>query len=425
MHREFEAVQSSFETFVEQPDDSTLLIEMSDNDAVPVLKMLQLLDQQQGDAIFLIFPFACSAIDTYVQTCMDALGRQIEEVNRARAEHGEALWPLLPLACCDPRRAPQDRLRDAVVHIRALVSKHAKVVWAWLPSPLGDAAGFAHVMMQWLALSGFEDWMEGHRFCIRDDRYHPCLIPLARERKAEHVSILSVDFSSENATRNLVEVANDEAQPIAQRMQALMQIAAIDLAHGRLPDAQRKYRALYAFHAEGQDATGCAMALQGLGDTALRHGSQREAKQWYLRALQAGLKGRNLLAVINSLMAAGHCCSALGEHARSAVYFDLASCAAGRLMLVHTKVEAMEKAGAALLACGNGAQAAKRWIDAKGLCQQFGCARQHDRIVDRIVSLYAKAGLKDEARAYELEKKRFGTPRERDAQNAARYESGS
>lgn len=44
MHREFAAVQSSIETFVEQPDNPTLLIEMSDNDAVPVLKMLHSLD---------------------------------------------------------------------------------------------------------------------------------------------------------------------------------------------------------------------------------------------------------------------------------------------------------------------------------------------------------------------------------------------
>ncbi|TAM50391.1 MAG: hypothetical protein EPN57_21560 [Paraburkholderia sp.] len=424
MHREFAAVQSSIETFVEQPDNPTLLIEMSDNDAVPVLKMLHSLDERLGDAIFLIFPFACNAVATYVQTCVDALRRQIEEVNRVRAKHGEALWPLLPLACSDPRRTPQDRLSEAVMHIRALVAEHAKVVWAWIPSLLGDAAGFANVMMQ-LALSGFEDWMEGHRFCIRDDRYHPILIPLARERKAEHALILSADFSSENATRNLVGVANDEAQPIAQRMQALMQIAAIDLAHDRLPDAQRKYRALYAFHAERQDATGCAMALYGLGDIALRHGSQREAKEWYLQALLAGLDGGNLLAVINSLMAVGNCCSALSEPARSAVYFDLASCAAGRLMLVHTKVEAMEKAGAALLACGNVAQAAKRWIDAKGLCEQFGCERLHDSIVDRLVSLYAKAGLKNEARAYEQDKKRFRTSRERDAVNTARYENGS
>lgn len=404
MYREFAAVESSIEAFVEQPDDPTLLLEMADNDVVPVLKMLHSLDQHVGDAIFLTFPFVCDAVDTYLQACMEALGRQIDEENQARIGRGEVCWPLLPLSCADPRRAPADRLRDTAMHIQALVPQGTKVVWSWLPSRIGDVSGFASMVRHLLALNGFDDWMEGHRFCIRDDREHPCLIPLARARKAEHVLILPVDFSSAKATRNLVDVANDTAQPIAQRMGALMQIAAIDLAHGSLPEAQRKYRALHAFHAERQDPTGCAMALQGLGDVALRRGAQLDAKTWYLRALPMALDGRNLLVVLNALMAVANCCDALGEHAQAAVYFDLASGAAGRLMLVHTKIEAMVKAGAALLACGKASEAARNWIDAKGLCEQFRCERQRYGILDRLVSLYAKAGLKTEARAYEQEK---------------------
>ncbi|MDR6501907.1 hypothetical protein J2785_005087 [Burkholderia ambifaria] len=404
MHREFSVIESSIETFIEQPDDPTLLLEATDNDVVPVLKMMQSLDERVGDAIFLIFPFPCDLADVYLQTCMERLARQIDEESRARVERGEAGWPPLPLTCTDPRHAPAQRLRGAVMHVHTLMPAGTKVVWAWLPSPMGDFGGFAKMVLQCLALNGFEDWMEGHRFCIRDDRKHPCLIPLAREKKAEHVLILAVDFSSEKATRHLVDMANDAAHPIEQRMGALMQIAGIDLAHGRLPEAQRKYYALFAFHAERKDSTGCAVALHGLGDVALRHGSPSDARDWYVRALPAALDGRNLLVVLNALMATGSCCGTLGEHAKAATYFDLASGAAGRLMLVHTKIEAMEKGGVALLACGKAAEAAKSWIAAKGLCEQFGCERQRISLLDRLVSLYGNAGLKTEARAYELEK---------------------
>lgn len=404
MHREFSAIESSLEAFIEQPDDPTLLIEATDNDLVPVLKMMQSLDERLGDAVFLNFPFPCDSADAYLQTCMESLARQIDDASSARIERGETGWPPLPLTCTDPRRASATRLRDAVMHVRTLMPEGTKVVWAWLPSPMGDFGGFAKLVLQCLALNGFEEWMEGHRFCIRDDRKHPCLIPLARDRKAEHVLILPVDFSSEIATRHLVDIANDAAHPIEQRMGALMQIAGIDLAHGRLPDAQRKYYALFSFHAERKDSTGCAVALHGLGDVALRHGSPRDAKDWYLRALPAALDGRNLMVVLNALMATAGCCNTLGEHAKAATYFDLASGAAGRLMLVHTKIEAMEKGGVALLACGQAAEAAKSWIAAKGLCEQFGCERQRISLLDRLVSLYGNAGLKIEARAYELEK---------------------
>ncbi|KVG51744.1 hypothetical protein WJ33_11100 [Burkholderia ubonensis] len=84
-------------------------------------------------------------------------------------------------------------------------------------------------------------------------------------------------------------------------------------------------------------------------------------------------------------------------------------------MLVHTKIEAMEKAGIALLACGKAAEAANSWIGAKGLCAQFGCERQRCSFLDRLVSLYAKAGLKTEARAYELEKDPLFAARQRGA----------
>ncbi|KVG51743.1 hypothetical protein WJ33_11095 [Burkholderia ubonensis] len=268
MHREFAAIESSLAAFIDQPDDPTLLLEATDNDIVPVLKMMQSLDERVGDAIFLFFPFPCDSADAYLQACMEALACQIDDESTARVERGGERWLPLPLTCTDPRRAPAQRLRDAVVHVRTLIPEGDKVVWAWLPSSLGETGGFAKLVLQLLALNGFEAWMEGHRFCIRDDRNHPCLIPLARERRAEHVLILPVDFSSKKATLNLVDVANDAAQPIAQRMGALMQIAAIDLAHGRLRDAQRKYHTLFAFHAERQDATGCAVALHGLGAVA-------------------------------------------------------------------------------------------------------------------------------------------------------------
>ncbi|WP_446901708.1 hypothetical protein [Burkholderia sp. YIM B11467] len=423
MHREFATIESSLEAFIDQPDDPTLLLEATDNDIVPVLKMMQSLDERVGDAIFLIFPFPCDSVDAYLQTCMAALARQIDDESNARVERGEKGWPPLPLTCTDQRRSPVQRLRDAIAHVHTLVPERVKVVWAWLPSPMGDFGGFAKLVLQCLALNGFEDWMEGHRFCIRDDRKHPCLIPLAREKKAEHVLILLVDFSSEKATRNLVDIANDAAHPIEQRMGALMQIAGIDLAHGRLPDAQRKYYALFSFHAERKDSTGCAVALHGLGDVALRHGSPRDAKDWYVRALPAALDGRNLLVVLNALMATGGCCNTLGEHAKAATYFDLASGAAGRLMLVHTKIEAMEKGGVALLACGQAAEAAKSWIAAKGLCEQFGCERQRIAILDRLVSLYGDAGLKTEARAYELEKDPLYMARLRGTATAAAREA--
>ena len=406
MRAEFSAVETALSEFIEQPDDFTLLLGTSDNDVVVALKMLRSLEQRLDCAIFVVFPFECDTVEAYLHRCMNALVQQIAGVNETREAAGEPPWPPLPLACQDPRRAPAIRLHEAITHVRMLRPDAPTIVWALLPAAVRDIAGFAQMVLPLLALNGVEDWMEGHRFCVRDPRDRECLIPLAREHRAPYVQILPIDFSSHKAIENLMATANDAARPMAERMNALMQLAALDLAHGRLDHARRKYLALNTFHAERHDATGRALALHGLGDVTLRQGLMREAKAWYEHALPVALQGRNLMAVLNLLMAAGDCSSQLGQHAEAAVYFELASTSAGRLTCVNTKIEAMEKLGVALLASGKAPDAAKYWIDAKGLCEQFGCERPRQALLGRLASLYAKAGLKAEAKAYEMEKER-------------------
>lgn len=410
MRAEFSAVETALSEFIDQPDDPTLLLGTSDNDVVVILKMLQSLEQRLDTAIFVFLPFECDTAEAYVHQCVNALAQQIAGVNETRVATGEPPWPPLPLVCQDRRCAPVVRLREAMMHVRTLRADAPAIVWALLPAAVRDISGFAQMVLPLLALNGIEDWMEGHRFCIRDLRDGACLIPLAREQRAPYVQILPVNFSSHKATENLMTAANDAARPLAERMHALMQLAAVDLAHGRLDQARRKYLALNTFHAERGDVTGRALALHGLGDVTLRHGFVKEAKAWYEHALRVALKGRNLVAVLNLLMAMGNCSSELGQHAEAAMFFEFASTSAGRLTFVSTKIEAMEKLGVALLACGKTAEAAKNWIDAKGLCEQFGCERQRQALLGRLGALYAKAGLKAEAKAYELEKARHVSP---------------
>lgn len=410
MRAEFSAVEVALGEFIDQPDDPTLLLGASDNDVVVILKMLQALEQRLDTAIFVFLPFECDTAETYLHQCVNAIDRQIAGVNETRVAAGEPPWPPLPLVCQDRRCDPAVRLREAMKHVRTLRPDAPAIVWALLPAAVRDIGGYAQMVLPLLGLNGVEDWMEGHRFCVRDPKDHACLIPLAWERRAPYVRILPVNFSSAKALGSLMTTANDAARPMAERMNALTQLAALDLAHGRLDQALRKYLALNIFHAERQDATGRALALHGLGDVTLRQGRVREAQTWYLQALPIALEGRNLVAVLNLLMATGNCSSLLGQHAEAAMYFELASTSAGRLIFVNTKIEAMEKLGVALLACGKAHEAAKHWLDAKGLCEQFGCERQRQALLGRLASLYAKAGLKAEAKAYEMEKERHLPP---------------
>ncbi|RKP44527.1 tetratricopeptide repeat protein [Trinickia fusca] len=404
MHREFAAIEGALGEFVTQPDDPTLLVQAADHDVVVLLKMMQSLDRRMQQAIFLVFPFACDSVQAYLRQCLDALAVQIAAENAARTNTGAPPWAPLPLVCMDAGQPPAVRLRATVEHVRTLVPAGAPIVWAWLPATLADAEGFRQMVLPLLAIDGFEPWMEGHRFCIRDDAGADSLGALAQARRAAHVLLLPVDFSGGRVFEHLLSTAGDEACPMRERMDALMQLAAFDLAHKRFDDARLKYRALYAYHSKQGQPVGKAQALHGIGDCALHEGAVAEAKRWYLRAIPVALEAKNLTMVLNALMASGDCCSRLGEHARAAIYFELASRSAGRIMFPHAKIEAMQRLGDALLASNDVAGAARSWIDAKGLAEQFGCDRLRMTMLDRLANLYAKAGLKAEAKAYEREK---------------------
>lgn len=417
MHREFAATDAALGDFIEQPDYPTLVLGATDLDIALVFKMLQERDRRDAQRIYLLFPFECDTPGRYLQQCMQSLAAQIAAENQARREEGIAPWAELPLFCTDPGQLPARRLKAAVEHVRSLVAEGIDIVWALMPSMVANATDYAETMWPLLALDGFEAWMEGHRFCLRDDCARRFLLSPGQREKARHVLALDLDFSPEKAADTLARALNDAAQPISERMQAAMQLAALDLTHGRLDQALEKYRLLYGWHREQRNPLGQALALGGIGDVATRGGQHTDASRWYAHALDAAADSGNLSVTLNLLMAAGESWLSLKQPARAVEYFELASRAADKLMFAHAAVDALEKLGVAWLGERKTVEAARAWTDAKALCERFGCEHQRHSLLERLVALYAQAGLKNQARAYEMEKDRI--PAHREAAHAA------
>ncbi|CAB3787333.1 hypothetical protein LMG28688_02445 [Paraburkholderia caffeinitolerans] len=412
MQREFAATDAALGDFIEQPDYPTLVLGASDLDIVLAFKMLQERDRRDAQRIYLLFPFACDAPGRYLQQCMDSLAAQIAAENDARVKEGEPPWAALPLLCTDPGQPPAHRLKAAVEHVRTLVEEGVDIVWALVPSTIADTTSYREAVWPLLALDGFEAWMEGHRFCLRDDRARRFLLPPEQREKARHVLALELDFSPEKTADTLVDALNDAARPLAERMQAAMQLAALDLTHGRLDQALEKYRLLYGWHREQRNPLGQALALGGIGEVAARSGQHADACRWYAHALDVGADSGNLGVTLNLLMACGQSWLSLKQPARAIEYFELASRAADKLMFPHAAVDALEKLGVALLGARKTVEAARAWTDAKALCERFGCEHQRQSLLERLAALYAQAGLKTQARAYEIEKDRIPVHRE-------------
>jgi tetratricopeptide (TPR) repeat protein len=405
MRREFVAMESAMQTFIEQPDYPTLILNGSDGDIIFPVRVLQNWDRQWDSPLFLIFPFECKAVGDYIQQCMDLLVLQIEAVNEELMAQGEESWPPLPLVCLDPRQAPRNRLRAAIDYVRSMVPDDADIVWGLLPAIISDPAGYKTMILPLLALTGFEDWMNGHRFLIRDDRSKPFLLLDLQREKADGVLVLNIDFSPGRAADAMVRTVNDPNAAVPERMQALMQLAAFDIAYQRYDQALEKYNLLHTYHAEQKDAVGQALALGGAGDVAMRLGNMEEAKKRYQQALAVAAPDGNLPVLLNLLQSAGECCMHLGQPGEAEGYLDLANQTAGKLISPYAKIQIMEKLGIVQLSQRKAREAAQTWTAAKDLCREFECPELAKSILDRLINLYSLAGMQEQAGEFAQEKK--------------------
>jgi tetratricopeptide (TPR) repeat protein len=406
MRREFVAIESALQVFIEQPDYPTLIVNGGDGDIVFPVRGLQNWEKQWTSHVFQIFPFECNDVGDYLRTCLDLLNMQIQAVNEKPMPEDEP-WPPLPLVCLDPRQAPCKRLRAAIEYVREHVHHDTDIVWGFLPSGIGDRMGYKAMIAPLLAPTGDQDWMNGHRFLVRDCRAEPFLLPDLNREKADDVLVLDVDFSPEKSADATVRTVNDSNIPIAERMQALIQLAGIDLAHQRYNQALEKYALLYSHYAQQQDAVGQALALGGAGDVAMRLGNGVEAKRRYQQALAVAAPDGNLAVLLNLLQAAGECCLRLEQFEEAEGYLNLADQTAGKLISPYAKITALEKLGVAQLGQRKAIMAVQSWIAAKDLCLEFECPQLALPILDRLIAAYSKAGRSLEAKAYELEKLAF------------------
>jgi tetratricopeptide (TPR) repeat protein len=397
MRREFKAMESAMRDFIEQPDYSTMIVNASDGDVVFPIRVLQNWDRSWDTHIFLSFPFACNDAADYLQHCIGILKAQLDAGNREQIEQGHEPWPTIPLACLDERLPPAMRLQSAVEYVRRIMPEEAEIVWGLLPSSISDANGYKDCISALLAREGFEDWLEGHRFFVRDDRSHPFLLPTLEAEKVESVLVIDIDFSTERVADSLVSTVNDNHEPLADRMAALLQLAAFDFAYQRYDQALEKYDLLHSYYVQEKDFVGQASALGGAADVHLRAGETKLAKMRYQQALAVAVRSESLPVILNFLKGAGETSLRLEQFTEAEGYFSLASHVAGKLTDPYSKVDAMEKRGIALQGRGESETAAESWAAAKELSKQFNYSGPHRSLLGRLIALYTEIGKSEAA----------------------------
>ncbi|WP_434391126.1 hypothetical protein [Melittangium boletus] len=398
MQRKLQELQETLRDFVNQRDFLILVVSARDDEMAWVLRTLQGLDEEMDADLFLVCHQEAGPVAQYLTAVNADIAARLELANTAREAKGEPRWAPLPARSQDTRLPPHQRLQASMTHFSSLLpaQEDHRLVWCLLPPKLKDRTGYAELVRQLLPIQGYEPWMRSLRIIVRDDRAEPLLGPMLLKIRAPGALRYEVDLSTAALIDGLARDAVDESRPVAQRMQALLQLAALDYAHRRFPQALEKYGLLYDYYAEHGAKEMQALCLQGAGDVLRQLGKPLQARERYQQGLALAIQTKVLPVLLNLGMAAGDVSLELKHYPDAEGYFDITDRVAAKALNVHAKADALEKLGIAREGQANTAGALRAWNDTATLCRSVGYPERLRSALERMARLYENAGMRQE-----------------------------
>lgn len=402
MRNLFDEPKRAFEAHVEQRDDLTLVVRCKTEEVAIVLKLIESAEETSPHT-FLEHTEDFVEPQHYVSTLVAKMIDQARKVNELREREGGAQLPPPPPRMRDERVPAPERLRELMCYVRGWVEDpQAALVWIFMPLNIHDPLGYASLLTQTLSHSYPRPWCHRMRVIARDE----ARLPLEHSRGAfQRAQFMAVDFGPQATERALEDTANDEALPLSDRMTALMVLAGIDAAHGRVKDAQEKYRLLATYHHALGDNAQWALALLGLGDTAARAGNPREAKDHYLAALTPATHVKAFPVVLNIALSLGNLHYTSGVYVEAATWYHVAGDLARALLNADTLLDCFEHEGLSLHKAGAHKQALEAWNNGVELAKSIPVRPRQKRLLQRKLDLYTELGLPKEIERtrYELQ----------------------
>ncbi|WP_437927503.1 hypothetical protein WMF37_52230 [Sorangium sp. So ce291] len=420
MWRKLDELKATLGEFVEQRENLLLVVSCADPEMSYVLKTLEGMDDTAPSDIYLVFGEAFTDAAQYASAIMKNLRLQMEIVKAPRAAEGEAPLPPLPEVCDDAEAPPTARLRAAIDHASSLLPAQGghRVIWGFLPLQVADREGYARLVGEFVPARGPEPWMRGLRVIARDDRDAPFLFPPLRRSKAPGVLLYELDMSPAALNDALVKEAGDRSSPVGDRMQALLQLAGLDYAYRRYPQALEKYGALYRYYAAHDAPVMQAVILQGVGDVLRQMGDVKEARVKYHQGLALVMHSQALPILLNLTYAIGDVGLELKDYRDAEGFFGLAAQIAAKLMNPFVKADALEKQGIARHRTGDATGAVLVWKEAAALSKTFAYHERHRSVLESLIAAYRGMYMEDERRACEAELKNAAQAVKADAREA-------
>ena len=385
----------------EQREHFAMVLAYEEGDAPLVAQCLHGMDQADPDVCFLTFLHEARTERAYVDVMLELMGTRREVVNAEREGRGLPLVPEPPETCADFRRPAAERIRALLAWWRAsLLEPDQPVVLSLLPMKLDDPGVYERIVWDLLPARELAPWTRFTRVMLRDSRDTPFLEPRLHREPREATVAYSVDFSPKACEEGLAfDAGNPELTPKA-RGTAMLQLAALDFAHQRYPQALEKYGRLANLFADLGEEGLVALCLSGAGDVHRRAGQLKEARQRYAKGAEVATKVEAKPVMLNCLMGLGGACQELGEYQQAEAAWDAAARVAGSLNNPYGICDCVEQVGVARLSQGRTHEAVHIWEKALELIRDNPYAFRATAILERMVALAAQQGWSDHERAW-------------------------
>jgi tetratricopeptide (TPR) repeat protein len=284
MRKLFDQLTRTLRNFREQRDNLLLLVPCADSDVAFLLKALRDLDRQAPADLYLLFADDFLAPDVYMTTLASRLQEELALTNEATGQSDEKLPPL-PTEILDQRSPAPERLKAGLRYARSLVDprKGQRVIWGMGPMSIKDPTKYLELLAQLPPKPDILPWMRGARVVARVPAdFNLERSPLAQ---AKRVNVDPFVIPPNANEEGLLADAADPKMPVGERMQAEVQLAYLDYAHGRFDTATERFRKALAFFQWAQIPAMEGLIISGLGDIARRRGDWKKAQHWYACAV--------------------------------------------------------------------------------------------------------------------------------------------
>jgi tetratricopeptide (TPR) repeat protein len=389
-----ESIGDRLKSFLEQRDDLALVLGSSAADSLPVLKILEGLEEESTSDLFWTITHEFREPAAYASAVVREFATRHEVVRLAMERRGMRPWPPIPPAVLAEHSPPGYRLRALAAFSRELlpVPNGGNNVWVLYPLEITDHAAYARLMAELLYHEFPFPWCHHLRFIVRADPDDAALPTMLAQWP--RIQWYQPDLGMDAVSRGLeAEVAN-ESLPLAERMTFVPIMAGMDYAMGRLPEALEKYELLLRFHAADGNRPMAAFALNGMGEVYEKLGDLDRANASYEAALIPASDGDTPAIPIwlNTVVNLGNLCMRQARWADGEAYFDVAQQLATVARDATSRISALDNRGVCQYQQWKLADAARSWGDGAALAATLQDARMCRALLVRLEQLYVQVG---------------------------------